>query len=69
VLASKASLAVDIAAPGVVIGVLTSLFASIVSAKVGGSLLALLTTTILPDQFLFKPCSVVTALSIHILRS
>ena len=34
-----------------------------------GSSAALLTTTILPDQFLFKPCSIVTALSIHILKS
>ena len=34
-LAKSASLAVDTAAPGVVIGVLTSFFASIVSAKVG----------------------------------
>ena len=33
-LASKASLAVDTAAPGVVIGALTSFFASIVSANV-----------------------------------
>ena len=33
--ARSASSAVDIAAPGVVIGVFTSLFASIVSAKVG----------------------------------
>ena len=43
-LASKASLAIDTAAPGVVIGVLTSLFASIALAKVVGALALVIST-------------------------
>ena len=68
-LASKASLAVDIAAPGVVIGALTSFFASIVSAKVGTYSAATTLTTILPFQVLFKPCSLVVSESNQSLKS
>ena len=61
-LASKASLAVDIAAPGVVIGVFNVLLSLNAASSVplpasyqpfgagAGSSAALLTTTILPDQ-------------------